>query len=245
MLATDYCLLTTVYSILHVRADGGAIQAVLKQLLHDVAHMAGIAAAEAEAVALDGSQVRVNSAELFAGRLRPRLAQGRPDVHQVAVAAAARADREPLLVAFIVKTPDASWTALRLRHALRANLPLHMVPSRIVFLDKLPYNRANKIDRAALRQHPLPIRDVAKGDEPRTETERWLAEIWAEILEIPSIGREDDFFSLGGDSLMGASLAAHVYTSVGVELSLGGVEGVVISLPVPARYVLALGREFP
>jgi amino acid adenylation domain-containing protein len=166
-------------------------------------------------IKIRGYRIELRDVELAIERL--------PGIDLVAVAAVARDEREPLLVAFIVETPNASWTAARLRYALRANLPLHMVPSRIVFLDKLPYNRANKIDRAALRQYPLPVRDVAKGDEPRTETERWLAEIWAEILEIPSIGRDDDFFSLGGDSLMGASLAAHVYTSVGVELSLGAI----------------------
>ena len=51
------------------------------------------------------------------------------------------------------KQSNASWTAPRLRHAVRANLPLHMVPSRIVFLDSLPYNKGNKIDREALRQY--------------------------------------------------------------------------------------------
>ena len=48
---------------------------------------------------------------------------------------------EPMLVAFVVKTSNASWTPARLRHALKAKLPLHMVPSRIVFLDSLPYKR--------------------------------------------------------------------------------------------------------
>src|SRR2546428_665798 len=82
-----------------------------------------------------------------------------------------------LLVAFVVKTSNASWTAPRLRHTLRANLPLHMVPSRIVFLDSLPHNSGHKIDREALRQFPLTLRDGNKGDEPRTETEMLLADI--------------------------------------------------------------------
>jgi len=166
-------------------------------------------------IKIRGYRIELRDVELAIERL--------PGIDHVAVAAVARADREPLLVAFIVKTANASWTAPRLRHALRANLPLHMVPSRIVFLDHLPYNRANKIDRAALRQYPLPARDSTRGDEPRTETERWLAEIWAETLDIPGVGRDDDFFSLGGDSLIGASVAAHVHTSLGVELSLAAI----------------------
>jgi amino acid adenylation domain-containing protein len=166
-------------------------------------------------IKIRGNRIELREVELAIERL--------PGIDQVAVAAVAREDREPLMVAFVVKAPNASWTPPRLRHALRANLPLHMVPSRIVFLDSLPYNRANKIDRAALRQHALPVRDSAAGDEPRTETEKWLTEIWAEILDIPSIGRHGDFFNLGGDSLIGATFAAHVYTSLGVELSLGDI----------------------
>jgi amino acid adenylation domain-containing protein len=166
-------------------------------------------------IKIRGNRIELRDVELEIERL--------PGIDLVAVAAVPREDHDPVLVAFIVKKPNASWTASRLRHALRAILPIHMVPSRMVFLDNLPYNSNNKIDRAALRQYPLPARDSSKGDEPRTETERRLAEIWAEILEIPSIGRDDDFFSLGGDSLMGASVAAHVYTSLGVELSLAAI----------------------
>jgi amino acid adenylation domain-containing protein len=166
-------------------------------------------------IKIRGNRIELRDVELAIERL--------PGIDQVAVAAVAREDREPLMVAFIVKAPNASWTPPHLRHALRANLPLHMVPSRIVFLDDLPCNGANKIDRAALRQYALPVRDSTEGDEPRTGTERWLAEIWAEILDIPSIGRDDDFFSLGGDSLIGATVAAHVYTSLRVELSLGDI----------------------
>jgi hypothetical protein len=125
-----------------------------------------------------------------------------------------------MLVAFVVKEKDASLTASRLRHVLRAKLPLYMVPSRIVFLETLPYNKGNKIDREALRRYSLPVnRD--KGEEPRTETETLLADIWAESLELPDIGRSDDFFNLGGDSLIGAIVASRVYSALGVELNLG------------------------
>ena len=109
----------------------------------------------------------------------------------------------------------------RLRHAVRANLPLHMVPSRIVFLDSLPYNKGNKIDREALRQYFLPVRNDSKSEKPQTETEMLLADIWAEIFDLPDIGRDDDFFNLGGDSLSGAIVAAQIHAALGVELSLG------------------------
>jgi acyl-coenzyme A synthetase/AMP-(fatty) acid ligase/acyl carrier protein len=150
-----------------------------------------------------------------------RSLQNLPGIDRAAVVAVRRENHEPLLVAFVVKTSDASWTAPRLRHAVRANLPLHMVPSRIVFLDSLPHNRGNKIDREALGRYAFPARDDVKGEEPRTETEVLLANIWAENLELSDIGRDDDFFDLGGDSLKGAVVAAQVHAALGVDLSLG------------------------
>jgi amino acid adenylation domain-containing protein len=144
-----------------------------------------------------------------------------PGIERAAAIAALRENHEPLLVAFVVKTSDASLTAPRLRHALRAKLPHHMVPSRIVFLDSLPYTKGNKVDREALRHLSLPVRDGDHGDEPRTETEVLLADIWAEVLDLPDIRRNDDFFELGGDSLSGAVVAARIHAVLGVELSLG------------------------
>src|SRR4029079_7777336 len=118
--------------------------------------------------------------------------------------AVSRKNHEPILVAFVVQTGDASLTASRLRQTVRAILPIHMVPSRFVFLDRLPYNVGNKIDREALRQHVFPVSNHSSGEEPRTETELLLADIWSESLELLDIGRNDDFFDLGGDSLKGA-----------------------------------------
>jgi len=100
-------------------------------------------------------------------------------------------------------------------------LPLHMVPSRIVFLDDLPYNKMNKIDREALRQYLLPVCNDGKSEPPQTESEILLADIWAEIFELRNVSRDDDFFSLGGDSLSGAIVAARIHEVLGVELNLG------------------------
>jgi amino acid adenylation domain-containing protein len=166
-----------------------------------------------------------NRIKIRGNRIEPldieQVLEGLPGIDRVAVVAIARDDLEPVLVAFVVKKGDASLSASRLRHALRAKLPLHMVPSRIVFLETLPHNKGNKIDREALRQYSLPVHDTNKGEEPRTETEMLLADIWAESLELSDIGRSDDFFNLGGDSLIGAVVAARVYSALGVELNLG------------------------
>jgi amino acid adenylation domain-containing protein len=149
-----------------------------------------------------------------------RAFENLPGIDRAAAVAIPRDNQDPVLVAYVVQTSDGSWTAPRLRRALGASLPLHMVPSRILFLDDLPYNVGNKIDREALRKYPLPARDPGKGEQPRTETEILLADIWAEMFELPGIGRDDDFFSLGGDSLAGAVVGARIHAALGVELSL-------------------------
>ena len=122
-----------------------------------------------------------NRIKIRGNRIEPldieRALEALPGVGRVAVVAIARDNHEPVLVAFVVKNKDASLTASRLRHVLRAKLPVHMVPSAIVFLKTLPYNKGNKIDREALRRYSLPVHDRKKGEEPRTETEMLLADI--------------------------------------------------------------------
>jgi aryl carrier-like protein len=74
-----------------------------------------------------------------------------------------------------------------------------MVPAVFMFLDALPVNAFGKVDRLAL---PDPTDRLRAGaDEPRTETERVLAQIWRESLEVDQLGIHDNFFDVGGNSL--------------------------------------------
>ncbi|MGW9367333.1 condensation domain-containing protein, partial [Streptomyces albidoflavus] len=103
------------------------------------------------------------------------------------------------LVGYVVATgevPDAE-----LRELLAATLPEYMVPAAFVTLDALPLNAAGKLDRAAL---PAPhfTAGTTAYTAPRTETEQLLAGIWAEILGVERVGVDDNFFDLGGDSII-------------------------------------------
>ena len=146
-----------------------------------------------------------------------------PGIDRAAAIAAARENNEPLLVAFVVGKSDASWTAPRLRHALAATMPRHMVPSRIVFVDSLPYNRGNKIDRETLRQNFISTRGGSNGERPKTDTELLLADIWAETLDLPDVSRDEDFFNLGGDSLSGSVVETQIHAALRVALTLGDI----------------------
>jgi amino acid adenylation domain-containing protein len=89
---------------------------------------------------------------------------------------------------------------------LRETLPDYMVPSGIVILDELPKNANGKIDRRA-----LPVPEAANDqtyEAPRSEVERVLAALWADVLGVERVGREDNFFALGGDSILSLKLAA-------------------------------------
>lgn len=100
------------------------------------------------------------------------------------VPAAGHALREPDLVAF-----------------LEERLPRHLVPTRYAIVDELPLSSSGKLDRGRLRREArLPV-DPALFRPPSTPVEQTLAALWATVLEVPTVGVDNDFFRLGGDSL--------------------------------------------
>jgi amino acid adenylation domain-containing protein len=128
---------------------------------------------------------------------------------------------ETRLIAYIVTKPDACLHASELRNYLANHLPNYMVPSKFVKIASLPLTAHGKVDRAAL---PPPTPATILGDDQldplQSEVERWLAALLTNLLGQDRIGRDDNFFRLGGHSLMGAQLIAKIQERFGVELSL-------------------------
>jgi amino acid adenylation domain-containing protein len=124
------------------------------------------------------------------------------------------------LAAYVVSAGEPPAEAA-LRSALAGLLPDHMVPARFVVLDALPLTPSGKVDRRAL---PAPAAGPGAGERPyvppRTELERALAEIWAEVLEVERVGVEDGFFDLGGHSLLATRVTSRVREALGVEVPL-------------------------
>ncbi|MFI5972307.1 non-ribosomal peptide synthase/polyketide synthase [Streptomyces sp. NPDC051452] len=105
-----------------------------------------------------------------------------------------------------------------LRAAIAGTLPAHMVPSAVVVLDRLPLTAQHKIDRQAL---PAPGRTETAGHvPPSTPHERALAAIWADTLGVDAVGTADDFFDLGGDSILAARTLARIRDDLGVRLTV-------------------------
>ncbi|GGL11843.1 non-ribosomal peptide synthetase [Sphaerisporangium melleum] len=99
-----------------------------------------------------------------------------------------------------------------LRAFLAERLPDYMIPAHMQVVDELPLTGNGKIDRAALRALlPRAAGEAApSGEAPRDDLERRLAALWAELLGLPEVGRDQDFFALGGDSLLVTRLAGRV-----------------------------------
>ncbi|MEM7307334.1 MAG: amino acid adenylation domain-containing protein [Planctomycetota bacterium] len=120
------------------------------------------------------------------------------------------------LVAHLVERGDAATSDAELRAYLAHELPPYMVPDALVRVPAMPLTASGKIDRRAL---PAPRAERSgSGVEPRTETERLVAEVWGRVLERDAVGAHDDFFDLGGHSLSAVRVASLLGTALGREV---------------------------
>ena len=144
-----------------------------------------------------------------------------PGVENSAVTAQPGPDGEPRLVAFLVAAAGARLSPAALRATLHTRLPDHMLPAVFVVVDALPLTPSGKVDRAQLPAAETlePLRDP-QFTAPRTAVEGQLAALVGELLGVHPIGVADNFFLLGGHSLLGTQLIARLRDAFGVELSL-------------------------
>jgi amino acid adenylation domain-containing protein len=142
-----------------------------------------------------------------------------PDVKASAVAAAGESD-DKRLIAYLVLWPESKANAGAFRDFLQRQLPDYMIPATFVRLDALPLTNNGKVNRAAL---PAPNGNTLPDETyvaPRSLIEERLAELIAPLLRVERVGVNDNFFLLGGHSLLGTQLLTRIGESFGVELSL-------------------------
>jgi amino acid adenylation domain-containing protein len=125
------------------------------------------------------------------------------------------------LIAYFVPAPGSGEpTGTELRALLRARLPEYMVPSVFVTLPAVPRTPNGKVDRKALPEPDLLRAERSRDPEPpRTEAEMALAEIWRAALGVAGVGRQDNFFDLGGHSLLSMQVIFQVEERLGVRLA--------------------------
>ena len=123
------------------------------------------------------------------------------------------------LVAYLVVKPDSSLSISNLRSFLQEKLPEYMIPTAFVPLEKLPLTSNGKVNRKIL---PAPDQLNTEVKEsfitPRNSLEEQLTNIWAEVLKIEKVGIYNNFFSLGGHSLLVTQLISRMRDDIGVEL---------------------------
>ncbi|MFI7119340.1 amino acid adenylation domain-containing protein [Amycolatopsis sp. NPDC049868] len=149
------------------------------------------------------SQVKIRGYRVEPGEIEVALT-ALPEVAQAVVVAREERPGEKRLIAYVTAESELDADAVRARLAER--LPAFMVPAVVLVLDTFPLTLNGKIDRAAL---PAPeFAGKPAGREPRTEAERVLTDLFAEILGVDRVGADDSFFELGGDSILSMRLAA-------------------------------------
>ncbi len=164
------------------------------------------AAGELEFLGRTDAQVKVRGFRIEPGEVEAAL-EGHAGVREAVVVVREDAPGERRLVGYVVPREGEEPTAGELREHLRARLPEHLVPGALVVLERVPLTPNGKVDRRAL---PAPEAG-ARSDRhvaPRTEAERVLGGIWAEVLRVERVGVEDNFFELGGDSILSIQVVA-------------------------------------
>ncbi|MFF5337254.1 amino acid adenylation domain-containing protein [Streptomyces sp. NPDC013181] len=146
-------------------------------------------------------QIKVRGFRVELGEIETVLT-GHPDVRACAVVL-----REGRLVGYVIPTDGADPDPAAVRAYLAERLPDHMVPTALVPLDRLPLSPSGKLDASAL---PAPATGSAARREPATEAESLLLAVFRDVLGRDDIGPDDNFFDIGGDSIVSLQLVSRV-----------------------------------
>jgi amino acid adenylation domain-containing protein len=163
-------------------------------------------------------QVKIRGFRIELGEIEARVAQ-HPLVEQAVVIVREDTPGDRRLVAY-VKSRSASLSLDDLRAHLKPTLPEYMIPSAFVRLDTLPLTANGKLDHRALPQPDVEAYSGIEYEAPQGEVEEFLAAIWREILGAERVGRQDEFFNLGGHSLSAMQVIVRIRAELSVSLPM-------------------------
>lgn len=159
------------------------------------------------------NQVKIRGFRIELCEIETTLSQC-PDVDQVTTVIREDRPGDKKLVAYIIPASGCRRSEVELRKYLGERLPTFMIPSSFVFMDAFPLTPNGKVDRNA-----LPVPEISgAGDQPRTSMERILSEIWGRVLGIKYVGINDNFFEMGGHSLLAVEVISRVREQLNLEI---------------------------
>ncbi|MGA9377367.1 MAG: amino acid adenylation domain-containing protein, partial [Phormidium sp.] len=165
------------------------------------------------------NQVKIRGFRIELGEIESLLNQY-PQIQTAVVVAKEGIPGDKRLVAYITLQTEETFTLAQLRQYLKIKLPEYMVPSAFVVLETFPLTPNGKVDRRAL---PIPDFHLELQDKyiaPRTPIEEILAYSWEQILNLKRVGIHDNFFALGGNSLLATQLMSRIRSHLQLELPL-------------------------
>jgi amino acid adenylation domain-containing protein len=173
---------------------------------------------DVEFVGRADSQLKVRGHRIEAGEVESAL-NDHPGVKESVVLAPEDAGGQRRLVAYLRADVPAPADA-ELRAHLKTRVPDHMIPSAFVALEEFPLMPNGKVDRRALLSVGLPEQETGAAEPARTPLEELVAGVWATVLGRAEVGRDDEFFALGGDSLLATQAAARLREVCGAEVGV-------------------------
>jgi amino acid adenylation domain-containing protein len=181
------------------------------------------------------SQIKLRGMRIELGEIESVLAS-HAEVREAVVTVSGEAEQQKLIAYLVMNEGNGLPEAGELRRYLRSKLPEHMVPTSYWQVEKLPLLPSGKVNRAALSgAGGRALVEVQEWAGPRNETEVRLGEIWKELLKVEAVGREQNFFEMGGHSLLVLQMTARIRRMLEVDLPVRAV--------FEAPTIAALARE--
>ncbi|MEH2435910.1 MAG: amino acid adenylation domain-containing protein [Nostoc sp.] len=165
------------------------------------------------------NQVKVRGFRIELGEVEAVLSQ-HGDVEGCCIIAHEDTPGDKRLVAYVVAHHNSTPTISELRQFLKAKLPDYMVPNAFVMLESMPLTPSGKVDRRALPAPDLHSSNSDKYVAPRNQVELELTQIWSRILKVDKVGVKDNFFDLGGHSLLTPYLMAQIKKQFGKDIAI-------------------------
>ncbi|MGW4636713.1 amino acid adenylation domain-containing protein, partial [Nocardia sp. NPDC004415] len=183
-------------------------------------------------------QVKLRGLRIELGEIESALT-AQPSIAQSVVVVRADERTGDQLVAYVIPEPGATVDTDAVKDALGAELPVYMVPAAYVVLSAFPLNASGKLDRKAL---PAPVFAARTFQAPVTPVQQIVAATFAEVLGAGQVGLDDDFFELGGNSLIATRVAARLSEALDTQVPLRALFEASTVAALAARVETATGR---